>query len=81
MSEPFNPRLQKLIFEVIENQIRDNNPPETKAAWDRLKAAGYTDLQIRKMIGCVFVEHLYYVMKDKIPMDMEKYKRDLERLK
>ena len=40
MSEPYNPRLQKLVFEVIENQIRDNNPPETKATWDRLKAAG-----------------------------------------
>lgn len=81
MSESFNPRLQKLIFEIVENQVRDNDPPETKAAWDRLKAAGYTDLQIKKKIGGVCVEHLYYVMKDKVPMDLEKYKRDLEGLR
>ena len=31
--ESFNPRLQKLVFEVIENQIRDGKPPETKATW------------------------------------------------
>ena len=81
MSEPFNPRLQKLVFEVIKNQIRDNNPPETKATWDRLKAAGYSDLKIKRMIGGVFVAHLYSVMKDQVPMDTEKYIRDLKRLK
>ena len=81
MSEPFNPRLQKLVFEVIENQIRDNNPPETKATWDRLKAAGYSDLKTKRMIGGVFVAHLYSVMKDQVPMDTEKYIRDLKRLK
>ena len=72
MSESYNPRLQKLIFEVVENQIRDNNPPETKATWDRLEA---------KKIGGVIAEHLYYVMKDKVPMDMEKYIRDLKGLR
>jgi len=81
MSESFNPRLQKLIFEVVENQIRDNNPPETKATWDRLKAAGYSDLHIKMKIGGVISEHLYYVMKDKVPMNMEKYIRDLKGLR
>lgn len=77
MSESFNPRLQKQFFEVVENQIRDNNPPETKATWERLKAAGYTDLQKKKKIGGVIAEHLYYIMKDKVPMDLEKFKGDL----
>ena len=81
MAESFNPRLQKMVFEVIENQIRDNDPPETKATWDRLKSAGYSDLQIKKMIGGVFIQHLYHVMKDLVPMDTEKYVQDLERLK
>ena len=81
MSESFNPRLQKLIFEVVENQIRDNNPPETKATWDRLKATGYTDLQIKKKIGGVIAEHIYYIMKENVPMDLEKYKMNLEGLR
>ena len=81
LAESFNPRLQKLVFEVIENQIRDGNPPETKATLDRLKSSGYIDLQIKKMIGGVFIQHLYHVMKDLVPMDTEKYVQDLERLK
>ena len=81
MSEPFNPRLQKLIFEIVENQIRDNNPPEAKAAWNRLKAAGYTNLQIKKKIGGVIAEHIYYILKDNAPADLEKYKRDLAGLR
>ena len=81
MAESFNPRLQKLVFEVIENQIRDNDPPETKARWDRVKSAGYSELHIEKMIGGVFVQHLYHVMKDLVPMDTEKYVQDLKRLK
>ena len=80
MSESFNPYLQKLIFEVVENQIRDNNPPETKATWDRLKGMGYTNLQIKKKIGGVIAQHIYYILKDNVPMDLEKYKRDLEGL-
>ncbi len=58
MSESFNPHLQKLIFHVVENQIRDSNPPETKATWNRLKAAGYTNLQKKMTIGGVNSEHL-----------------------
>ena len=81
MSEPYNPRLQKLVFEIIDNQLRDNNPPEVKATYDRLKDAGYTDKQIHKKIGGVFVEHLYYVMKDNVPMDTEQYVKDLRALK
>ena len=81
MSESFNPRLQKLIFEVVENQVRDNNPPEAKAAWDRLKAAGCTDLQIKMKIGGVISEHIYYILKDNTPADLEKYKKDLTKLR
>lgn len=41
----------------------------------------YADLQIKKKIGGVITEHLYYVMKDKVPIDMEKYIRDLKGLR
>ena len=61
MSEPYNPRLQKLVFEIIDNQLPDK--------------------QIHKKIGGVFVEHLYYVMKDNVPMDTEQYVKDLRALK
>lgn len=35
-----NPYLHQAIMEVVENQMRDNEPPETKATYDRLRAEG-----------------------------------------
>ena len=58
-----------------------NSHNEFRDRLDRLKAAGYSDLHIKKKIGGVIAEHLYYVMKDKVPMDMEKYIRDLKGLR
>ena len=31
-----NLRLKKLIFEVVDNQLRENNPPVTKESYDKL---------------------------------------------
>ncbi|MDD2636415.1 MAG: hypothetical protein PHW82_13065 [Bacteroidales bacterium] len=32
-----NETLREQIFEIIKNQLRDNDPPETKITYDRLK--------------------------------------------
>ena len=37
-----NLRLKKLILEVVDNQLKDNNPPVTKESYDRLIDAGYS---------------------------------------
>jgi len=48
-----NPRLQKAILEVVENQIRENNPPETKKTLDRLLKAGYSkDDAMKSIVSC-----------------------------
>jgi hypothetical protein len=35
-----NDKLREQIFEIIKNQLRDNNPPETKATFDRFRKQG-----------------------------------------
>jgi hypothetical protein len=35
-----NPYLKETILEVVENQLRENNPPETQQTLMRLLAAG-----------------------------------------
>ena len=37
-----NLRLKKLILEVVDNQLRENNPPVTKESYDKLIDAGYS---------------------------------------
>jgi len=44
-----NEKLREQIFEIIKNQLRDNNPPETKATYDRLQKQGFDDFQARQM--------------------------------
>ena len=36
-------------MEVVENQLRDNDPPETHAAYERLKGEGFSDLDAKKL--------------------------------
>lgn len=81
MKESYNPRLKSYVLGVVNNQIKLNDPPAAKAAFNRLKAAGYTDKQAKEKIGAVLIEHIYYIMKDSVPMDTAKYTRDLEELK
>ena len=45
-----NLRLQKAILEVVENQIRENDPPETKKTLDRLLKKGYSKDDAMKSI-------------------------------
>ena len=36
-----NLRLKKIILEVVNNQLRDNDPPITKEVYEELLKAGY----------------------------------------
>lgn len=80
-SESYNPRLQKLILEVVENQMRDNTPPETKITYDRLTASGDTPLTAKKKIGSVVVSHIYEILHDGAGFDEAQFVRDLLSLK
>jgi hypothetical protein len=66
---PFNPHLKAAILKVVENQIRDGNPPETQQALERLLAAGYSRKQAVEMIGSALVEEIWARLHDHKPFD------------
>lgn len=75
-----NEILRKQVFVIIENQIRDNNPPETKLTYERLIISGYSEYVVKQYIGqCVAIE-LYNIMKYKTPFDEVRYIRNLKKL-
>jgi len=41
MSKPNPTVVRAAVLEVIENQLRDGTPPETKQTFERLMADGY----------------------------------------
>ena len=59
----YNPRLQKAIFDVIDNQIKGNDPPETRETFNRLVREGHSKTETRKLIGCAIAVELYDIMK------------------
>jgi hypothetical protein len=64
---------RKLILEIVENQIREGNPPETKATLERLLEAGIPMDNAMDMIGAVVVSEIFDVLKQGRNFDLERY--------
>jgi hypothetical protein len=75
-----NLHLKAAIMEVVENQLRNLDPPETKQTYDRLLAEGHDDQEARRLIGCVVVQESFSILKRKEPFDAERYAEALSRL-
>lgn len=75
-----NEILREQVLQVVENQLKDNKPPETKQTYDRLVQSGISDADARIYIGqCVAVE-IFNIMKHGKPFDAERYTRNLNNL-
>lgn len=75
-----NEILREQIFEIIKNQLKDNDPPETKSTYDRLIKNGFDDFQTRQMIGQCLAVELFDVMKHRKPYNNERYIKNLKAL-
>ena len=73
MEKTEDQRLREAILEVINNQMRDNDPPETKQAFLRLQKEGFSKEETIKLIGCVVASEVFTVLKENRPYDNEKY--------
>ena len=69
--------LRDQIFKVVENQIKANDPPETKITNKRLIASGYSQFETKQLIGqCVAVE-MFSVIKEQKPFNEQRYVKNL----
>ena len=75
-----NEELREQIFEIIKNQLKDNDPPETQTTYDRLRKLGFDDFQTRQMISqCIAVE-LFEIFKFGKPIKDKRYVKNLKAL-
>ncbi len=80
---PFDPEgaaFGQAMIETIENQIRDDKPPETRETFDRLVSDGYSKAEAKRLMANVLVIEIYGMMKDKRDFDRETYVRHLKSL-
>ena len=75
-----NPHLKAAIVEVVENQIRDGDPPETRQTLERLLSAGYSRKQAIEMIGSAVMEEIWAILHDHKPFDRVCFTALLEQL-
>jgi Domain of unknown function (DUF1841) len=76
----YNPMLQAAIYEVVDNQLRDGTPPETRQTFDRLVAEGHTRHEARRLIACAVVSEIFDVLQRHEPYDEARYVAALRRL-
>ena len=78
--QPYNPVLRAAILEVVDNQLRDGTPPETRATLKRLMADGIPEREARELIACVASTEIFDVLKSGQPYQEERYLAGLRAL-
>jgi hypothetical protein len=69
----YNPILRREIIGVVENQINENNPKETKITFNRLIKSGYSEDEAYDKIGAIVIEEIFDVLKKQEPYNEERY--------
>ena len=68
------------IVEVVENQIKDNNPPETKETLERLIKNGETRENAMRYIASVLSIEIFGAIKYQEPYNNKRYLKNLKAL-
>ena len=70
---PFNPRVQAALYDVLDNQLRDNAPPETRETLDRLLGQGVARDEARRLITCVIACEVFTILKSNATFDPKRF--------
>lgn len=79
MSET-SPFLREAIMAVVDNQLRQNDPPETRETLQRLVSEGHTEVDAKRLIGTAVVAEIFDVLKLKREFDCDRFVAALRRL-
>ncbi len=75
-----DPQLHAMIMQTIDNQLADNDPPETRQTLKRLMDEGYPQELCRRLIGLVVAIELSEELLLKRPFNRERFIANLAKL-
>ena len=78
--QPHNPELRRALLEVVENQLREGTPPETRSTLERLLGEGFSREQALELIACVVSSEIFDVLKSGQPYQEARYLAGLRAL-
>ena len=68
-----NPALTAAILEVVDTQLRENTPPETRQTFERLVTSGYAPEDARRLIGNVVAQEIFQVLQRREVYNEQRY--------
>ncbi len=68
------------VFEAINNQIQNDDPPQTKQTYDRLMKAIKNHDEVMKYIGVVMMAEILDILKSRKPFNKKRYIGRLNKL-
>ena len=77
---PDGQRAGEALIEAIENQIRDNEPPETREALERLMAIGESRENAMRYIASAMTIEIFEIVKNGTRYDEQRYINNLKNL-
>ena len=75
-----NPQLAATILEIVDTQLREGTPPETRETFDRLVDIGFTPEGARQLLAHVVVREIFTVMARGERYDAARFIAALHRL-
>jgi hypothetical protein len=75
-----NPYLKAAFMEVVDNQIRDNDPPETRETFNRLISQGISKEDAKIYIGQAVCLEIWDILRNKKAFNKERFVRNLKKL-
>ena len=78
--EEGNPYLKAAFLETVENQLADNDPPETQETLDRLMGQGLSEDDAKLYIAQAISVEVFDVMKNQNEFNERRYVKNLKRL-
>jgi len=75
-----NPFLHVHIHVIVENQLRDGDPPEASVVAGELQRRGIDRHEAIHMIGSVLINEIYEIMHERRPFDRARYLKGLDKL-
>ena len=78
--EETNPRLKRAFIKVVDNQLRQNDPPETCETFNRLKSKGISEADVKIYIAQAVCIEVWDAMKNKKEFNRDRFLRNLKNL-
>ncbi len=72
--------LRKSFLEIVDDQLRLGQPPETQATLDRLISEGHSRQEARRLIAAVAATEVWHVLHDRGPFNEARHVAALRRL-